>query len=377
MGTISMGAVGMGAGSGSGEAGADESAAAQPDRPSDAAPAACPSCGQPVWPGDNFCESCRADLSPAVVSDAAGSAPPQCPTCPGAAVTPEGYCEECGHKLPSGSDHVELDLAGVAGVSDRGLRHHRNEDAMALASEHAEAGPAVLAVVCDGVSTSSRPDEAAQVAARAAMETLQASVRRGGDLTEAFGQAFGAARQAVEALAAQDPLGLNAPSATFVAAVMTSADITVCWLGDSRAYWLDAGNGADSRQLTSDDSLASEMVARGLLSESQAMAIPAGHVVTGWIGADLSDATPHVTSFAPAGSGALLLCSDGLWNYLPDAAALAGRALPAALTDPLGAARELVGFANTAGGSDNITAVLAPFPPPGTPESSESGETSR
>jgi serine/threonine protein phosphatase PrpC len=61
--------------------------------------------------------------------------------------------------------------------------------------------------------------------------------------------------------------------------------------------------------------------------------------------------------------GAVLLCSDGLWNYEQDAAALADRALPVALTDPLRAAGDLVKFAIDAGGSDNITVVLIPFPP--------------
>ena len=46
-------------------------------------------------------------------------------------------------------------------------------------------------------------------------------------------------------------------------------------------------------------------------------------------------------------------------------AQLAELALPAALTDPLGAVRTLVGFALDAGGTDNVTAVLAPYPPAG------------
>jgi hypothetical protein len=45
-------------------------------------------------------------------------------------VTADGYCETCGKKVPAGDDHTEIDLGIVAGVTDRGLRHHRNEDAM-------------------------------------------------------------------------------------------------------------------------------------------------------------------------------------------------------------------------------------------------------
>jgi len=66
--------------------------------------------------------------------------------------------------------------------------------------------------------------------------------------------------------------------------------------------------------------------------------------------------------FEPPGPGALLLCSDGLWNYQPEAAKLAEMALPGALTDPLGTAQAMVSFALDAGGMDNVTVVLAPFP---------------
>src|SRR5258707_1191758 len=86
---------------------------------------------------------------------------------------------------PSSRDHAEVDLGPAAGVSDRGLRHHRNEDAMALAAEQAPDGPAVVAVVCDGVSSSARPDEASQVAAQAALPVLVAAVQAGGGLREA------------------------------------------------------------------------------------------------------------------------------------------------------------------------------------------------
>jgi serine/threonine protein phosphatase PrpC len=275
----------------------------------------------------------------------------------------EGSRENCGPKVPSGNDHVELALDLVAGVTDRGLRHPRNEDAMALASAVAAGGPVALAVVCDGVSSSANPDEASQAASQSALQVLLAAVRNGGDLSGASVRAVRAAQEALDELADTAGSRFNAPSATFVAAVVMAGTITICWLGDSRAYWIDASGAAASRRLTVDDSIAQELIARGVLSEAEALASPQGHVVTGWIGADAAQATPHVTSFEPDGSGAVLLCSDGLWNYQPDVAGLAGMALPGALTDPLGTAAALVDFANKAGGSDNITVVLIPYPP--------------
>ncbi|MBV9381581.1 MAG: protein phosphatase 2C domain-containing protein [Solirubrobacterales bacterium] len=330
----------------------------------------CPSCGQPVAAEDGFCEACGAELSPPAVSAAAPGYVPECPVCsadpdgPPGTVSPEGYCESCGRKVPSGRDHIELDAGLLAGVTDRGLRHQRNEDAMALASAQMPGGPVAVAVVCDGVSSAPRPDEASLMAARTAVRALLASLRAGEDPAAASREAVRSASRALADLAEPDrPEG--APSATYVSAIVSGDAVTVCWLGDSRVYWLPSGtpDGPKARRLTSDDSVAEEMVASGLASEADAMASPQAHVITRWLGADLPEPRPHVERFRPPGPGVVLVCSDGLWNYRPEAAGLAELALPAALTDPLAAAGALVKFALDAGGTDNITVVLAPFPP--------------
>jgi len=321
----------------------------------------CPSCGRAVGPQDNFCEACRAELAPAVVSGEVPGTVTTCPECQSAHITPDGYCESCGHKVPASRDHTELDLGMLAGVTDRGLRHHRNEDAMALATAELASGPAAVAVVCDGVSSSQRPDEASLAAAQAAVRVLLAGVRTGGDLLDASRDAISAAQEAVAGLK-EEAGGQDPPSATFVSAAITGDGVTLCWLGDSRAYWLGDRPGPDAKRLTTDDSLAGEMVAAGLISEEDALALPQAHVVTGWVGADSGGTAPHVATFEPPGPGVLLLCSDGLWNYRPEAAKLAELALPQALTDPLGAAQALVKFAIDAGGVDNVTVVLVPLP---------------
>ncbi len=367
----------------------------------------CSSCGQPVWPGDNFCEACRAPLTPEAAVQATTSSPAQpatpapaaelasgvkpapmpvlaasaitssparasdggrsarCQACGSGLISADGYCETCGRKAPSPSDHIETDLDLVAGVTDRGLRHFRNEDAMALAAIQTAGGVIAIAVVCDGVSGSSRPDEASAAATEAAMRVLDPAVRDGKDAASALLEAAQAAQEAVAGLAgaAGSMAPEDAPSATFVSAVVSAESVTVCWLGDSRAYWLDAGSTAASKQLTTDDSVAAQMVTAGLLAEAAALDSPQAHVVTGWLGADISGTAPHVASFEPSGPGVVLVCSDGLWNYQPDATGLAARALPVALSSPLDAARALVDFALKAGGHDNVTAVVALFPP--------------
>ena len=85
-------------------------------------------------------------------------------------------------------------------------------------------------------------------------------------------------------------------------------------------------------------------------------------MVTGWIGADAAGTEPHVATFTPPGPGVLLLCSDGLWNYRPGAAELAELACRGA-DRPAGHRHGTGQFALEAGGMDNITVVMAPFPP--------------
>jgi serine/threonine protein phosphatase PrpC len=328
--------------------------------PLDAA-AACPSCGRLLEPQDNFCEACGAKLFRPSANGSARQMAAGCPFCSSTHVSADGYCESCGRRLPSKRDSAEFDLGLVAGVSDRGLRHRRNEDAMALATTELPSGPAVVAVVCDGVSGSPSPDAAARAAARALTRRLMAGLGNGEDPVRACTAAVESAREELVSLALTRHVSADdAPATTFVAATLTRRAITLCWLGDSRAYWLSE-EPRSAQRLTRDDSVAADMVAAGQATEAAALAMPQAHMLTRWIGADIREA-PHVAVFEPPGPGALLLCSDGLWNYQPDPAELARLALPAAVTDPLGAASMLIGFALTAGGMDNVTAVLAPSP---------------
>ncbi len=64
------------------------------------------------------------------------------------------------------------------------------------------------------------------------------------------------------------------------------------------------------------------------------MASPHAHVLTRWLSAEAADLdsdparAPHVETYSPPGTGVLMVCSDGLWNYLPDAATWPGWRCP-------------------------------------------------
>ncbi len=254
-------------------------------------------------------------------------------------------------------NHAEFNAGLLVGATDRGLRHQRNEDAIALETAHGPDGLVPLAVVSDGVSSAPRPDAASLAAVRAGIRVLAASAQEGHEPVAASVAATRAAAHALRDLAGAD----GAPAATYVSAVATPDLVTICWLGDSRVYWLSP-DPAQCERLTRDDSLAEELVAAGLATPEEALASPQAHVITRWLGADLPEVEPQCRQFRPPGSGVLLVCTDGLWNYRPQAADLASLVpFPAVLTDPLDVAVNLVKFAVDAGGMDNITVALIPF----------------
>ncbi|KPC58999.1 protein phosphatase 2C domain-containing protein [Streptomyces chattanoogensis] len=294
-----------------------------------------------------------------------------CAICHSGALTPEGFCEHCGRAQPRERNHMEHELAGIAAVSDRGHRHHRNEDFFALrAMALPDGSPAVVALVCDGVSSATRPDEASRAASEAAGEALLASLPRGTHPQQAMHDAVLAASAAVDALAADPSLAhdehrqQNAPACTFVGAAVGGGLLTIGWVGDSRAYWIPNDRTAPPARLTEDDSWAAQMVANNLMSEAEANADERAHAITGWLGADAYEVEPHTVTFKPDGPGVVVVCTDGLWNYADSAAQMAS-VLPVDSPDrPLNAAQALVTHALDGGGHDNVTVAVVPFPAP-------------
>ncbi|WP_345420810.1 PP2C family protein-serine/threonine phosphatase [Actinomycetospora chlora] len=347
---------------------------------------------------------------------AEGGTPP-CPQC-GDTAPPaaDGACATCGTHRPALRDHVELTLGDAAAVTDRGLRRRRNEDAVELGRRLDRGLETWVAVVCDGVASARRGDEASLVAVGAAvgaaLETAaapatpptgfpvvssthdtgpipvvgetepdpdtpgRAGTGVGGEL-----DALATAASAAAATAAADlgHGGGDSPACTYVAAVVRGGDAVVSWVGDSRAYWLAADG--SSRLLTTDDSWAEEIAAAGIMSREEAARDRRAHVLTRWLGRDAPGAPARTRRVQVGVPGLLLLCSDGLWNHLPDPDVLARLAAPALGGDVpppvpgaeddelaghavLAAATALLAAALDDGGSDNATVALVPVVPP-------------
>lgn len=249
----------------------------------------------------------------------------------------------------------------VACASHIGLRHETNQDAAALGIDGS--GHHIVLVVADGVSSTEGAEECARVASHTARDYLAATMDQGlpindDDTVTLFERTFQKAHEAV--VSGSGPIG----ACTLAVAVATHDRIVVGNIGDTRTYWFP--DDGDPIRLSIDDSMAQAQMDLGLSREEAERGMGA-HAITKWIGASATDVAPRVMAYQPQQSGWLLVCSDGLWNHVPDAgdfARLMADLVSKAHTDdhghasPAGVADGLIAYANNCGGHDNITVAL-------------------
>ncbi len=233
-------------------------------------------------------------------------------------------------------------------------------------------------MVCDGVSNSQNPEQAASAAAVACRDALRTAILAGGSLSLAVMKtAIAAAEAAVAAVPYQADAPQPPPETTLVAAARRGRDVVLGWLGDSRAYYVGPGG---ARLLTQDHSWVNEVVAAGQMSLAEARKSSMAHAVTRTVGGprrpDRPADEPSLRTFeAPDGPGWLLLCSDGFWNYAAEPEKLAELVRRRrAGTDALALARELVDFARDCRCPDNITVAALALTPYPTPAGGERGK---
>ena len=303
----------------------------------------CPNCKTAVLEVDRFCEECGVRL----VADAPG-----CVKCGATELDSEGFCLQCGFRREA-QDRTEIICSDrLVGISDRGLKHNRNEDAFAIQ----QIDQASILVVCDGVSSSHDANRASQLAAKTVCEQLMTLIASRSPET-ALKAAIEQAQLAVSQLAnASDS---EPPSTTIVAVVVKDQVATIASLGDSRAYWIDSSDSLISKQLTEDDSWLNQVVRSGEMSQLEAQHSPNAHAITRWLGADaLDDINLTIVTFPVPTSGHLLLCTDGLWNYASTVQHLFAFVQSVSQQNTISIARTLVDHALSRGGHDNITVAI-------------------
>ena len=220
-----------------------------------------------------------------------------------------------------------------------------------------------LFVVADGMGGRA----AGEIAARLAVDALEAFCRenRGTPaatwpyaLDERFSRPVNllrvglkVANQRIREEATRDPTWFRM-GATIAALTFDEDQLVAAHAGDVRIYRMRNGSAA---RLTRDHSIVEELrVARAALSPEDVANLSNRNLITRALGSK-PDLEPTVYLNSYADGDVYLLCSDGLWNCLPDDA-ITSIALGA--TDLEAACHALVEAANRVGAPDNVTALL-------------------
>ena len=150
----------------------------------------------------------------------------------------------------------------------------------------------------------------------------------------------------------------NAPGGgtTLTAAFVLGDQVTIAHVGDSRAYFIYPDGRV--QPVTRDHSLVRRLQELGQITEDEAAIHPQRNVLYRAIGqGEPFDA--DVSTHQMPRPGTLMICSDGLWNVVPEKEiSRIINTYPA----PVLASKELVRAANENGGPDNISVILVQFP---------------
>ena len=255
----------------------------------------------------------------------------------------------------------------VCGATDVGCLRPHNEDAFTITDLSSDSAVApgeekrlplanngVLLMVCDGMGGHA----AGEVAARLAGEVVTRGLR---DLGGTVGSSPATSLSAALTLAnhkifeesrrRDDERGMGT---TCTAGLLFANRVVLAEVGDSRAYLFRTGT---LQQLTRDQSLAMTLVAAGALTAEEVKTFPHTNVILQALG--IQDHVESVTSeIVPARGDLILLCSDGLHGPVPD------ERIAAILRDTpdlAACAQALISAALSAGGSDNVTVILARY----------------
>ncbi len=245
-----------------------------------------------------------------------------------------------------------------AGASDVGKVRDHNEDAYAVIPE------VNLIMVCDGMGGHA----AGEVASEMAVETISAifkdqdlqlfavdglpypeEISPEGKLL--VGAIAVANHRIIEV--AKESTERSGMGTTVVACHFQNGVVSICHVGDSRAYLIRQGN---IRRVTIDHSWVSEVMEKHHLTEEESENLVNRNVITRALGTRPTIKT-DISQIRFQKDDLFLLCSDGLCGMISDSEIL--KAANAGADDLNQLAQVLIAKANEAGGSDNITVCIA------------------
>ncbi len=257
-----------------------------------------------------------------------------------------------------------LIFSNVAGCTDVGLSRANNEDAFIMADlsmgrtlpdtfhiSHRLGENSLLLVVSDGVGGANGGEIASELTVLAIKDALMKLPRE----ISPYDRLVAAVEEANHIVWSErkNNTALKNMAATVTAVLIEGNEVYVAEVGDSRAYLIRKNN---IKQVTTDQSFVNYLVQQGVIKPEQAARHPRKNVVLQSIG-NKDAVKVAVSMFQLKAHDALLLCTDGLSNYLrSDELCQISSSL-----SPENACWRLVQIAKERGGQDNITLILAKF----------------
>lgn len=263
----------------------------------------------------------------------------------------------------------------LGATTDSGKRANNEDFHSASTGEDLGIAVDALLVVADGMGGRNFGEHASETAVDVVKATLVEQLRLDevdhAKIKAAIQLALQTANDNVYELSQRDSES-EGMGTTCVVAVIAQGRLHLGHAGDSRAYVVHHGR---LELLTDDHSFVAEQVRAGILTEENARKSKFRNVITRAVGIEPTIA-PDIAEYPAEEIDAVLLCSDGLTNMVSDKNIQ--KVILTAATPQI-AADKLVRMAKTAGGSDNITAVVArladgPIVEPSTTEDDEPDE---
>ncbi len=245
-------------------------------------------------------------------------------------------------RQPSGEEIVQPALSQVrrhAVISEIGHVRGNNQDCILTRPESG------LWIVADGMGGHTGGAEASRIACAAVAE----AVEHGMGLADAFEVAHARVRAEQDLHPDHYDMGT-----TLVAVLERGENFELAWVGDSRAYRLNAGSGR-LQCLTRDHNVPGRLLQAGSITAEEARLHPQRNILTDCIGQREGLPAIEVVHEVWHSGDRLLLCTDGLSGEVSDAELerwLIG------LEEPAEATAKLLQLALDAGGRDNVTMVL-------------------
>ncbi|MDD5543601.1 MAG: Stp1/IreP family PP2C-type Ser/Thr phosphatase [Acidobacteriia bacterium] len=238
----------------------------------------------------------------------------------------------------------------VAQLSHIGMHRSENQDSLAFVSPQEKPvldSRGCLLVVADGMGGAAGGRMASQLAVTAISEIY---FQENHEPLESLKSAIEQANSRIFERA-QSETNLNGMGTTVTAVIFVDGRYVSGHVGDTRLYRLRSAN---LQRLTSDHSMVAQMVRDGILSEKEARRHPQRNILLRSVGIH-PNITMDLQSDQIQAGDLYLLCTDGLHGLVED------EEIASVLShgSPDEACTALVDLANSRGGYDNISVLVA------------------